>query len=67
VSNTRLDHTEARAQMPAGHRDGIDRLLPQLGRELGQITIGQFAQVGGCLHPIEQRRLAGGRHVSAPD
>ena len=29
-----LDHAQPGAEMPAGHRDRVDRLLPQLGRQL---------------------------------
>ena len=32
-----LDHAEAGAQMPAGDRDGVDGLLPQLVGDLNQI------------------------------
>jgi hypothetical protein len=30
-----LDHAEARAEMPAGDRDGVDRLLTQFVRQTG--------------------------------
>ena len=32
-----LDHAKACAKMAAGHRDGIDGLLAELGRELRQV------------------------------
>ncbi len=32
-----LDHAEPGAEVAAGHRDGVDRLLAQLGGELRQI------------------------------
>ena len=40
-----LDHAEPGAQMAAGHRDGVDGLLPQLVGELAQVLLGQAAQV----------------------
>ncbi len=57
-----LDDAEAGAQVAAGHRDGVDRLLAQLGGELRQILLGKFAQILRCLHPIEEGRLRGTIH-----
>ena len=54
-----LDDAEARAQMAAGHRHGIDGLLPQLVGELPQLLGLQAAQVRGHLHLIEQGSLQG--------
>ena len=50
-----LDHAEAGAEMAAGHRDGVDRLLPQLVGELAQFLLGQVAQILGRLDQIEKR------------
>ena len=36
-----LDHAQAGAEMPAGHRDRVDRLLPQLGRQLHEAARGR--------------------------
>ena len=36
-----LDHAEAGAQMAAGHRHRVDRLLAQLVDELAQVLLGQ--------------------------
>ena len=55
-----LDHAEAGAQMAAGHRDRVDRLLPQLGRQLRQVGPIEAAQVRGLVDLVEERR---GDHV----
>ncbi len=52
-------HAEPGAEMPAGHRDGVDRLGAQLVRDLTQVRLGQAAQVRGRLDGIEQRRIDG--------
>ena len=41
-----LHDAEARAQMAAGHGDGVDGLHPQFVRHLAQLGDGQVAQVG---------------------
>ena len=41
-----LDHAEPRAEMPAGHRHGRDRLLPQLVGELRELLLVERAYVG---------------------
>ena len=52
-----LDHAEAGAEMAAGHRDGVDRLLAQFVGELAQLTLVEAAKVFGCMDLIEQRRF----------
>ena len=52
-----LDHAEAGAEMPAGDRDGVDRLLAQLVGELAQLSLVEPAEVFGGLTLIEQRRF----------
>ena len=54
--NRQLHDAEPGAEVPARHRDGIDRLLAQLGGELRQVGFGQLAQVLGRLYPVEQGR-----------
>ena len=61
-----LDDAEPGAQVAAGHRHGVDRLLPQLVDQLAQVLLGNGAQVRGRLDPIEQRRLGGLVHVHSP-
>ncbi len=50
-----LDHTKTSAEMPAGHGDRIDRLLPQLGRQLHQAATAKAAQVAGLVNLVEER------------
>ena len=50
-----LDHAERGAQMPAGHRNGIDRLRPQLMRELLELLRGEIPHVRGHPHAVQQR------------
>ena len=54
-----LDDAEAGAEVAAGHRDGVDRLLAQLGGKLRQIGLGKLAQILRRRHAIKQRRLRG--------
>ncbi|GLS23417.1 hypothetical protein GCM10007874_64380 [Labrys miyagiensis] len=42
-----LDHAEAGAQMPARHRNGADRLLPQFVRYLLQLILWDKTQIRG--------------------
>ena len=44
-----LDHAEAGAQMAAGHRDGVDRLLAQLVGELAKLVSGSLRRSAGVL------------------
>ena len=50
--NRKLHHAEPGAEMAAGHRDGVDRLLPQLVDELAQVLLGKVAQIRRRLHQI---------------
>ena len=50
-----LDHAQPGAEMPAGHRDRVDRLLPQLGRQLRQAGTAEAAQVAGLVDLVEER------------
>ncbi len=52
-----FDDAEARAEMPAGHRDGADRLGAQFVGEPPEVPDRQLAQIGWRSNPIEQRRL----------
>ena len=51
-----LDDAEAGAEMAAGDRDRVDRLLPQLVGELLQLVVLKRAQIRRRLDTIEQRR-----------
>jgi len=50
-----LDHAETGAEMAAGHRDSIDRLLPQLVGDLTQLLRFKASKVFGRLELVEQR------------
>ena len=52
-----LDYAEAGAEMAAGDRDGIDRLLTQLIGELAQLRPIEAAEIFGGRTLIEQRRF----------
>ena len=56
-----LDHAQAGAEMPAGHRDRVDRLLPQLGRQLHQAGTAEAAQVAGLVNLVEERGRGHGK------
>ena len=56
-----FDHTEARAEMATGHRNGVDQLLAQLFGELRQISLGQLAKVGREAYLVQQ-----GRTIATP-
>ena len=51
-----LDDAEAGAEMPAGDRDGVDRLPSQLVGELRQIVFGKLRRSSGVL-TVEKRCL----------
>ncbi len=55
-----LDDAEARAQMAARHRDGLDGLEAQLVGDLAQLRFRVRAQILGCLDGVEERGLAHG-------
>ena len=61
-----LDHAEAGAEMPAGDRDGVDRLLAQLVGDLAQLIRWQPPQIGRCLDLVEKRSLGRFCHGRAP-
>src|SRR5205814_9657241 len=52
-----LDHTERRAQMPAGYRHRRNDFLAKLVGELRQLLLGEAAQVSGKMDRVEQRRF----------
>ena len=52
-----LDHAEAGAEMAAGDRHGVDRLLAQFVGELTQLTLVKATQVFRDMDLIEQRRF----------
>ena len=49
-----LDHPEARAQVPAGNGDSIDRFLAQFGGKLRQLRGVELAQVFRGLKLVEK-------------
>ncbi len=51
-----LDHAQPGAEMPARHRDRVDRLLAQLRRELLQLRPVEAAQVRWRKDLVEERR-----------
>ena len=55
-----LDDAKARAQMPARHRNRVDRLRAQLCRQLHEFVLGQFAQVFRRTDRVEKRGLRHG-------
>ncbi|MGY4607355.1 hypothetical protein ACVW16_005767 [Bradyrhizobium sp. USDA 4474] len=52
-----LDHAEARAEVTAGHRDGVDGLLTQLVGDLANLLDLELAQVFRCPDGVEKRRF----------
>ena len=54
----KLDDAQARPQMSAGLRDGVDRLLPQLVGQLAQLALRQTAQISRQADLIQQRCIA---------
>ena len=48
-----LDDAERRAEVAAGHGDGADDRLAQLGREPLELGVGEAAEVGGSLERVE--------------
>ena len=51
-----LDHPEARAEMPARHRHGVDRLGPQLVGNLSERRLGQLTERVRRVDCVEQGR-----------
>ena len=51
-----LDHPETRAEMTAGHRDGVDHLLAQLVGDLRELVLGEAAEVFGRGEGVEEGR-----------
>ncbi len=52
-----LDDAEAGAEMAAGDRDGVDGLGAQLRGELGEIALGQLAQIRGNADAVEEGKV----------
>ena len=61
--NRQLDHAKAGAEMAAGHRDGIDRLLAQLVRHLAKLARLELPEVVRGLDLVEQWGLGGNSHA----
>ena len=59
-----LHHAEARTEMPAGLRYGINRLAAQIIRELLQLLRRHASAVSGRLHTVEHRSGRVGIHRS---
>ena len=55
--NGELDHAEAGAEMTAGDRHGVDRLLTQFVGDLAKLALVETAKVVGRNDLIEQRRF----------
>jgi hypothetical protein len=53
--NGEFDYAKARTEMAAGHRNDIDRFLPQFARKRRQSIPGQRAQIGGKTDFIKDR------------
>ena len=53
-----LDDAETRAEVAAGHRHGVDGLLPQFIGDLPDLLDLQLAKIGGRADRIEKRRFA---------
>ena len=62
--NRKLDDAQARAEMPARDRDGIDRLLTQFVGDLAQLARFEAAQVTRHLDLVEQRRFGFNGHAN---
>ena len=58
-----LDDAEARAQVAARDRHGVDHFGAQFVGDLAQIAFGEGAQIGRAVHPVKQwgRGFAGQR------
>ncbi len=52
-------HAEPSPQMPARHRDRVDRLRTQLVGHQPKLGIGQAAQIGGSVDRVEERGVEG--------
>ena len=50
-----LDDTQARTEMPPGHRYCVDRLGPQLVRDLLEFFFGKLAEIFGVRNGVEER------------
>jgi hypothetical protein len=60
--DSELDHPEPRAEMSAGHRNGVDSLLSQLGGKLRQVLVVKRAEVLSRADTIKQKRRTFGAH-----
>jgi hypothetical protein len=61
-----FDHAKAGAEVTAGDRDCVDRLLPQFVGELAQLGLFQLAQVAWRFDQIEQWGLGLNGHANTP-
>src|SRR6266571_6572129 len=57
-----FDHAETGAEMPARHRNRVDRLGAQLVGELAQFILLEASQVLGIMNAVEQGSLRGLGH-----
>ncbi len=64
--NRELDHTETRAQVPAGARNGIDHLGAQFSGEFRHLLVVDGFQIGRNMNRIEKRRMGIFAHAVAP-
>jgi hypothetical protein len=48
-----FDNTQARPEMSTGYRDGTDRFLSQLVRELHQFRQGQVTHIPGIMDCVQ--------------
>src|SRR5205085_9632539 len=55
--DSQFDDAETGAEMGAGDRDGVDRLLAQFVGNLTQLTLVEAAEVVGGMDLVEQGRL----------
>ena len=59
-----LDHPEPGAEVAAGHRHRVDRLLPQLVGKLAQLAGFEPPEVGWSFDMVKQRGFGGSRECS---
>jgi hypothetical protein len=61
-----FDHAEAGAEVTAGHRDGVDRLLAQFVGDLPDLLDLELAQILRGADRIEKRRFTEAGHGDIP-
>ena len=64
--NRQLDHAETGAEVTAGDRDSVDRLLPQLVGKLAQLAFFELPEVAWRFDQIEQWGLGRNGHANTP-